>query len=145
MLWKTLEEMFWNWTCMELTFLFICYLSSLSPSDQLRLLLALGHVEYSCFHLTNTWPFIVPLSILFCPLFFLSSLFPVFFSFYFCWNCLCHILFLFLLEGILCKPFFSLYFSNDLYLNGNISHYPLMKNGLVECFHSALSLSAVLP
>ena len=83
--------------------------------------------------------------ILFCPLFPFLTLSCFFFFFLFLLNCLCHILFIFLLEGILCKPFFSLYFSNDLYQNGNISHYPLMKNGLVECFHSTLSCMQFFP
>ena len=83
--------------------------------------------------------------LLFCPLFSFHPLSCFFFFFLFLLNCLCHILFLFLLEGILCKPFFSLYFSNDLYQNGHISGYPLMKNGLVECFHSTLSCLQFFP
>ena len=39
-------------------FLFTCSLSSFLPSDLLCMLLALGHVEYFCFHLTSTYLFI---------------------------------------------------------------------------------------
>jgi len=128
-------------------FLFTCSLSSFSPSDLLCMQLALGHVEYFCFHLTSTYLFIAPLmsDFILSSFFFPHSLLLFFFFFLFLLNCLCHILFLFLLEGILCKPFFSLYFSNDLYQNGHIFCYPLMKNGLVECFHSTLSCLQFFP